>query len=169
MKVSMKELLNKLLNWSGLKYTWDIGTNNTTDTWVPVFTGNTIQHRVIPTQLNSWASNPGSGSSQKSTTGTTVLISTSYTPKTNKIRVAGYAQVYVNTYTGGIRLMVGGSNIGQQTTNNQNSVADGVYVEAFANVTPNSAVTVQLVLYAQSGATAYVPAYRMMGLTIHDV
>ncbi len=32
--------------WSG--YTLDINTNNTTDTWVPVFRNSTIQHRVIP-------------------------------------------------------------------------------------------------------------------------
>lgn len=29
------------------------GTNNTTDTWVPVWTGNTIQHRVIPAMLGT--------------------------------------------------------------------------------------------------------------------
>ena len=34
------------LNWSGFNYTWDVGTNNTSDTWIPVFNGNTIQHRV---------------------------------------------------------------------------------------------------------------------------
>lgn len=34
-------------NLSG--YTLDLGTNNTSDTWVPVMNGSTIQHRVIPT------------------------------------------------------------------------------------------------------------------------
>lgn len=34
------------LNWSGFNYTWDVSTNNTSDTWVPVFNGNLIQHRV---------------------------------------------------------------------------------------------------------------------------
>lgn len=33
-------------NLSG--YTLDLGTNNTTDTWVPVMNGTTVQHRVIP-------------------------------------------------------------------------------------------------------------------------
>lgn len=34
-------------NLSG--YTLDIGTENTTDTWVPVMNGTTVQHRFIPT------------------------------------------------------------------------------------------------------------------------
>lgn len=34
-------------NLSG--YTLDLGTNNTSDTWVPVMNGSTIQHRVLPT------------------------------------------------------------------------------------------------------------------------
>lgn len=34
-------------NLSG--YTLDLGTNNTTDTWVPVMKSGTIQHRVLPT------------------------------------------------------------------------------------------------------------------------
>lgn len=34
-------------------YTIDTGTNNTSDTWVPVFNGSTIQHRVIPNTYNS--------------------------------------------------------------------------------------------------------------------
>ena len=35
------------------RYNMDTGTNNTSDTWVPVFNGSTIQHRVIPTYCNS--------------------------------------------------------------------------------------------------------------------
>ena len=34
-------------NLSG--YTLDLGTNNTSDTWVPVINGSSLQHRVIPT------------------------------------------------------------------------------------------------------------------------
>lgn len=45
------------LNWSGFKYTWDVSTNNTSDTWIPVFTGNTIQHRVMPSNGNANATN----------------------------------------------------------------------------------------------------------------
>ena len=37
--------------WNGV--TLDMGTNNTTDTWVPVQTGSTWQHRVIPTDYNN--------------------------------------------------------------------------------------------------------------------
>lgn len=33
-------------------YTNDMATNNTTDTWVPVFNINTVQHRIIPTAYN---------------------------------------------------------------------------------------------------------------------
>lgn len=32
-------------------YTLDLGTNNTTSTWVPVMNSSTIQHRVIPTNI----------------------------------------------------------------------------------------------------------------------
>lgn len=48
MKASLKKLLNKILNWSGFELTWDWRTNNTTDTWIPVFAGTAIQHRAIP-------------------------------------------------------------------------------------------------------------------------
>lgn len=48
------------LNWSGFDYTWDISTNNTDDTWVPVFRERTIQHRFIPTNANASASKYGS-------------------------------------------------------------------------------------------------------------
>ena len=36
-------------------YTWNIGTDNTTDTWVPVLKNNVWEHRVIPTTYNSTA------------------------------------------------------------------------------------------------------------------
>lgn len=57
-------------------YTWDTGTNNTTDTWVPVFNGSTIQHRVIPAAYNNapstlsvnYANSAGSASSATSAT-----------------------------------------------------------------------------------------------------
>ena len=38
-------------NWNGI--TMEMGTNNTTDTWVPVQTGSKWQHRVIPTDYNN--------------------------------------------------------------------------------------------------------------------
>ena len=34
-------------------YTWDINTENTSDVWMPVFNGNTIQHRVINANVNT--------------------------------------------------------------------------------------------------------------------
>ncbi len=37
------------ITWNGV--TDDHGTNNTTDTWVPVYIGSKIQHRVIPTTI----------------------------------------------------------------------------------------------------------------------
>lgn len=39
-------LWTKLTTWSGFAYTWDVSTDNKSDTWVPVFNGNKIQHRV---------------------------------------------------------------------------------------------------------------------------
>lgn len=38
-------------NITGL--TWDLNTNNTSDSWVPVLNSNTLQHRVIPVAYNS--------------------------------------------------------------------------------------------------------------------
>ena len=37
----------------GHNFTWEIDTNNTTDTWVPVLRNGALQHRVIPTAYNS--------------------------------------------------------------------------------------------------------------------
>lgn len=37
----------------GHPFEWDINTNNTTDTWVPVMTGSKMQHRVLHASLNS--------------------------------------------------------------------------------------------------------------------
>jgi hypothetical protein len=37
---------------SNKPFTWDINTENTTDTWVPVMTGSTMQHRVLSTSYN---------------------------------------------------------------------------------------------------------------------
>lgn len=59
MTLKIKETIAKLLNlWS------DYGTNNTTDTWVPVSTGSganmRMQHRVIPTALQTEATKVGS-------------------------------------------------------------------------------------------------------------
>ena len=38
-------------------YTWDLSTNNTTDTWVPVLNGSTIQHRVVPKNIDTSITN----------------------------------------------------------------------------------------------------------------
>lgn len=47
--LKIKALLAKILNWSGFGFDWrEYETNNTTDTWVPVFSEGKIQHRVIP-------------------------------------------------------------------------------------------------------------------------
>lgn len=35
----------------GGHYRWDMGTNNTTDTWVPVLSNGKLQHRVIPRDI----------------------------------------------------------------------------------------------------------------------
>ena len=41
-------------SWAGLQYDWsEQDVNNTTDTWVPVFRGSKIQHRVIPAKVMS--------------------------------------------------------------------------------------------------------------------
>ena len=44
----------KATNYTGKvnNYTFDLATNNTSDTWVPVLKNNTLQHRVIPAAYN---------------------------------------------------------------------------------------------------------------------
>lgn len=59
MNLKIKETIAKLLNfWS------DYGTNNTTDSWVPVSTGTganmKMQHRVIPNSIETVATKVGS-------------------------------------------------------------------------------------------------------------
>lgn len=58
--LDIKKTLSKILNWEGLKFTWDINTNNTTDTWVPVMSSRNIQHRVIPNNSDVTATKVGS-------------------------------------------------------------------------------------------------------------
>lgn len=48
---SMSDNINTLLNTGVQNWTWDIDTENKTDSWVPVFNGSKIQHRVIPPKL----------------------------------------------------------------------------------------------------------------------
>ena len=51
--LSVKKTLANLLNWFGFRFDWsEYTTNNTADTWVPVFVAGKIQHRVIPKQYN---------------------------------------------------------------------------------------------------------------------
>lgn len=50
--LKIKALLGKILNWYGFRFDWSKqATNNTTDTWVPVFREKEIQHRVVPRNL----------------------------------------------------------------------------------------------------------------------
>jgi single-stranded DNA-binding protein len=44
-------------NWNGT--TDDHNTNNTTDTWVPVYNGSKMQHRVMSAQLNTYITGDG--------------------------------------------------------------------------------------------------------------
>lgn len=58
--LDVKKTLSKILNWSGLKFTWDFNTLNTSDTWIPVLNGNTIQHRVLPSDAYTTPTRSGS-------------------------------------------------------------------------------------------------------------
>jgi hypothetical protein len=48
-------------------YTWDISTENTSDTWLPVFSNSKIQHRTIQNIINTYLK---SGATTKITSGT---------------------------------------------------------------------------------------------------
>ena len=45
------------ITWNGV--TDDHNTNNTTDTWIPVYNGSKVQHRVISAQLNTYITGDG--------------------------------------------------------------------------------------------------------------
>ena len=57
--LDIKKLILKIVSWSGLKFTWDITTENTTDTWIPVINNYVIQHRLIPTNARAAATKVG--------------------------------------------------------------------------------------------------------------
>ena len=46
--LDVKALLAKMLTNGVFNLKWETATNNTTDTWVPVFRSGAVQHRVIP-------------------------------------------------------------------------------------------------------------------------
>lgn len=59
--LKIKALLAKIVNWYGFRFDWsEYATNNTTDTWVPVFNGWKIQHRVIPNKADVSPTKTGS-------------------------------------------------------------------------------------------------------------
>ena len=45
--------MDSVSKWAN--YTIDIGTANTTDSWVPVMNGNKVEHRVIPAKLPTYS------------------------------------------------------------------------------------------------------------------
>lgn len=52
--LKIKALLAKILNWSGFTFDWsEWETNNTIDTWVPVFVDGKIQHKVVPRNITN--------------------------------------------------------------------------------------------------------------------
>lgn len=59
--LDVKKTLSKMLNWFGFRFDWsEYDTNNTADTWVPVFTDGKIQHRVLPSNSDVTATKVGS-------------------------------------------------------------------------------------------------------------
>lgn len=50
-------LWKKLTTWSGFNYTWDVSTNNTTDTWFPVVRTNIIEHAVVTDYVTETGTN----------------------------------------------------------------------------------------------------------------
>ena len=88
--LKLKALLAKILSWAGLQYDWsEQGVNNTTDTWVPVFRGYKIQHRVIPAKVMSVVTTTRSGTTNSdgaiflNISNTAQILSVSVTSDTN--------------------------------------------------------------------------------------
>lgn len=88
--LKMKALLSKILRWAGLQYDWsEQDVNNTTDTWVPVFRGHKIQHRVIPAKVMSVVTATRSGTTNSDgaifldISNTVQILSVSVTSDTN--------------------------------------------------------------------------------------
>ena len=80
-------------------YTLDIGTNNTSDTWVPVMNGNTIQHRVIPTAYNNAPStlsvNYATSAGSATSAGTASYLSTGSSGEGTGVYLSGRGANYI--------------------------------------------------------------------------
>ena len=173
MDFSLKRLLEKIINWGGFIYTWEGGTNNTTDTLVPVFNGSKIQHRVLPVTYNlipATTSKSTRNTTDVTTTDSTngVIITTlNHTTRTGKYVVFASAVFYTSINTSNIRVNCAGTQAAYAVTNVREPI--GISILGIRSTTKNATEKVDLVLTPQSGATATLPSYNTYMLYAIDI
>lgn len=173
MKMSMKELLNKLLNWKGFIFDWsEQETANTTNTWVPVFNYAKIQHRVIPVTYNKLpnvSSTSNRNTSNTTTTSTSGVNITTLSHKTNtgKYLVIAKATYKTNNQTSNMKVTCAGTQIAYDVTND--TANHPVTLFGVRTTSADATETIALVMTPQSGSTATSPAYHTYGITAIDI
>lgn len=118
--------------------------------------------------LNSYSYSTNK-TSATTTTSSTGIHSTTYTSATGKILVVGYGAIKTSANTSGLRITINGTSVASAITNNTGTEMQ-VPVVTIQTVTPNTSLTVALVLYSQNtSTTATMRAYNTYGLTIIDL
>ena len=123
-------------NWNGV--TDDHSTNNTTDTWVPVYSGSKMQHRVLSAQLNTYITGDGySGccSAKNCDTVTYIkcirigqLVICNFALAFNSERTGEVAWVALNSNFRPARTLYFNVNIAGNSTANTNESAHRMYI-----------------------------------------
>ena len=173
--LKLKALLAKILSWAGFKFDWsEYTTNNTTDTWVPVFRNEIIQHRVIPANYNrvpNVGSAEGTNSSLTRTgTGYTDLCSLSYTTNTGRFIVIARAVIKTSRYTSNALIRLDGNQAGYWSNTNSTSYMVVNPLLYTGSQTPGSTHTITLSITAQdSGTTCTSADYHKPWILVFDI
>lgn len=161
-------------NNDGGHYRWDMGTNNTTDTWVPVLSSGRLQHRVIPINYNK-VPNIGAvqGTNTEETitgTGDKVLCSLNYTTNTGRFVVFGRAVMKTSRYTSTIWIRSNGVRQGYPSGTNSTSFITVNPIWFTLSATPGQTYTIDLAMTAQdSGTTGTKAGYHAPWLLAFDI
>lgn len=158
---------------SSRKYCFDMATENTTDTWVPVAKNGVFEHRAIPATYNVVPATTVVNSRNAAATTTTnstngiVLATANHTSKTGRVMVIGSANIRTDTQTVRLEIWRGTDNIVSNTTNSK--VNTRMVPMSFATCTKNASTTFTLRMIPQAGSTGTMDAYQSYELLILDI
>lgn len=161
-------------NSNGGYYRWDMNTNNTTDTWVPVLRNGVFEHRAIPINYNR-VPNVGAvqGTNTEETitgTGDKVLCSLNYTTNTGRFVVLGRAVMKTSRYTSTIWIRSNGVRQGYPSGTNSTSFITVNPIWYTLGATAGQTYTIDLAMTAQdSGTTGTKAGYNAPWLLVFDI